>query len=142
MDLQSKFEELCRNSLSKGIKLDVDVLVDLIIQQANHRNYLCLVVDGINECSDPCGLLMAFEKILVSTKGVQLVISSINEKGIEQSVLRMPKIHNMKISPKKVESDVSVLVQFALVEHPRLKELPQNLKSEIREKLTKGAEGM
>ncbi len=141
-DLKSKFEELAKKSLSKSVKLDVDVLVDLIIQQAKYRKQLCIAIDGVNESSDPCGLLMAFERILNSTTGVKLLISSINEKGIEQSVLRMPKIYDITVSPQKVESDVSVLVHTALERHTRLKELPQSLKDEVATRLTDGAEGM
>ena len=142
LELKSKFAEVTKKSLSKSIKLDVDLYVSLIIQQAEYRGGLRIVIDGINECSNPSELLNALERILSSTNGVQLLISSINEKGIEQSVMQMPRMYDITVSPQKVESDVNKMVHRALETHTRLKELPQDLKDEINTRLTDGAEGM
>ena len=142
MEVKSKYEELAKKSLSKTVRLETDVLVSLITQQAKHRKHLCIAIDGINECRDPCEVLTALEKILKSNTNIQLLISSINEKGIEQSVSRMPKVYDLTVSPQKVESDVCILVHNALERHTRLKELPRSLKSEITTRLTDGAEGM
>ncbi|KAL9609937.1 MAG: hypothetical protein Q9167_005333 [Letrouitia subvulpina] len=141
-EIRAKHATASKKSSSKPAKLDVDDLVDLIIRQARYRQRLHLVIDGINECSDPYNLLQALEKILISASGVQLLISSINEKGIEKCVNHMPKTYEVTILPKNIRHDVSLLVYSALENHPRLRALPQDLKSDISVKLTNGAEGM
>ena len=142
LELKSKYADLSRKTFSKIAKLDVDVLVGLIVQQAKYREHLYIVVDGVNECSDPSGLVKAFESILNSATGVQLLISSINEKKIQQLLLLMPKIYEVTASSEMIKSDVSLLVHSALETHPRLKELPQTLRGDIATRLTYEAEGM
>ncbi|KAL9046164.1 MAG: hypothetical protein Q9214_000932 [Letrouitia sp. 1 TL-2023] len=141
-EIRAKYATSSKKSSSKPAKLDVGDLVDLIIRQAQCRQRLHLVIDGINECSDPYNLLQAFEKILTSASGVQLLISSINEKGIEKSIDHMPKTYEVTISPKNIRHDINLLVYSALETHPRLRALPLDLKSDISVKLTDGAEGM
>lgn len=141
-EIRAKYATSSKKSSSKPAKLDVDDLVDLIIRQAQYRQRLHLVIDGINECSDPYNLLQSFEKILKSASGVQLLISSINEKGIEKSIDHMPKTYEVTISPKNIRHDINLLVYSALETHPRLRALPLDLKSDVSFKLTDGAEGM
>lgn len=124
LQLKSKYADLSSQPFSKSAKLDVDVLVGLIRQQVKRRKHLYIIVDGINECYDPSGLLEALQSILKSVSGIQLLVSSINEKKIHQSMLRMPKFHEVTLSPSVVESDVRILVHSALETRPRLKELP------------------
>ena len=123
-------------------QLETDALVGLIARQAQNRRRLHLVVDGVNECSDSYGLLSALEKLLKSANGVQLLISSINEKGIEQSVDRMPKSFQVTISARDIRHDISTLVSSTLKNHPRLSVLPPDLKADITTELTDGAQGM
>ena len=141
-ELMSKYMELSSKSVSKGVKLDDDVLVELVTKQAKLREHLHIVIDGVNECSDPGELLKAFTKILNSVKGVQLLISSINEKKIRQSLSQMPKLYEVTASPRLIRSDIFLLVHSALKTQPRLEELPQSMKDEIATRLTHGAEGM
>ena len=141
-EARAKYAELSKQALSKTARLDADVLVDLIIKQARQRGHLFIVVDGINECSDPQGVLEYFERILKGAPRVQLLVSSIYEKGIENSMNRMPRPFDMIISPKTINDDVRLHVKSALTTHPRLRQLPQSLKDEIVLKLTNGAAGM
>ena len=141
-EARAKYVESSRKHSSRPPQLDVGDLVKLIIRQAQNRKHLRLVIDGINECNDPNGLLETLEQISKSARGVQILISSINEKGIEKNVTCMPDFHGITISPKDIRDDVGVLVHSTLSSHVRLKALPQALKDDIVNKLTKGAEGM
>ena len=122
--------------------MDVDDLINLIIEQATHRGRLCIVIDGINECSDSQGLLEALKTILTSTSGVQLLVASINERNIEQQMRSMPKLYELTVSAEKIGGDISLLVYSALETNPRLQSLPQGLKDDVVVRLTKGADGM
>lgn len=127
---------------SKPPRLDVDALVDLIIRQAQYHKHLYIALNGVNEYSDPYGLLQALKRILTSATGVRLLMSSINEKGIERSIACMPKTYKVTIAPTNIQYDVRLFVSSALETHPRLKALPQGLKDDIGVKLTNGAQGM
>ena len=140
--IRVKYADTKSRPTSQSARLDVDALVDLIIRQAQLRRQLYIVIDAINECYDPCSLLQAIEKILSSATGVQVLVSSINERGIERIMHQMPKTYEVTISPEDIRDDVSVLVNSALTTHPRLKALPQALKDDIGVKLTDGARGM
>lgn len=138
---RAKYLELSARSKFKPTRLDVDALVELIIQHARYRKRLCIVLDGINECNDPYELLQALGKILTATS-VQLLVSSMNERGIERSIARMPKVYHITVSPQSIRPDVNLLVHSALETHARLKALPRELKKDIIIKLTDRAEGM
>lgn len=140
--IRAKYAGRSGRPTSKPPRLDVDALVDLIIRQAQYRKHLYIALDGVNECSDPCGLLQALKRILTSATGVRLLMSSINEKGIERSIACMPKTFEVTIAPTNIQCDVRLFVSSALETHPRLKALPQGLKDDIGVKLTNGAQGM
>ena len=141
-EVRTKHADTTTRSTSQSARLGVDVLVDLIIRQAQHRKQLYIVIDAINESNDPCSLLQALDKILKSASGVQLLVSSINEKGIERIIDQMGKTFEVTISPNDIREDVGLLVDSALTTHPRLMALPETLKDDISKRLTDGAEGM
>ena len=141
-EVRAEYADASKRSTSKPLRLDVKALIKYIIRQAQYRSQLYLVVDGINECSEPINLLQALQEILQSTSRVKLLASSINEKGIDQAMAGMPNIYGVTISPRSIRHDVSLLVSSALENHSRLKALPQELKGEVHMKLTNGAEGM
>ena len=141
-EARAKFTDSSRKYSSKPPQLDVEDLVNLIVRQAGYLNNLLIIIDGVNESSSPVDLLEALKEILSAAAGVQLLISSINEKGIENSMKSMPNICEITISPGDIRNDVSLIIYSALRTHPRLKKLPQDLKDDVIMKLTNGAKGM
>ena len=141
-EIRSKFAEISAKSTSKPARLGVEALVDLLVRQAQSRKGIYVAIDAVNECSDPFELLHALSRILKSTTGVQLLISSIHEKGIGKAIDSIPSSYEITVSPKDIRSDVNLLVYSALENNPRLKVLPQDLKDDIGVNLTDRAEGM
>ena len=141
-ELISKFEDLSKDRVGKPKSLETNVLVDLLIKQAESRGKLYIIVDGVNECSDPFELLEGLQRILGSTACIRILVSSINEKGIESSLKEMPNLIEKTLLPGDVEDDIGLLVQSTLDSHRRLRQLSPDLKEDITSALSSGAQGM
>ena len=141
-ELVSKYEDLSKDRVGKPKSLETRVLVDLLIKQAESRGKLHVIVDGVNECSDPFELLEGLQRILESTACVRILLSSINEKGIESSLKEMPNLTEKTLLPRDVEDDIGLLVQSTLESHRRLRQLSADLKEDITSALSSGAQGM
>ena len=136
------YENLSKDRLGKPKKLETQVLVDLLIKQAESRGKLYMIVDGVNECSDPFELLEGLQTILNSTARIRILLSSINDKGIESSLKEMPNLIEKPMLPGDVGHDIALLVQFTLESHRRLRQLSPDLKEDIASTLSSGAQGM
>ena len=112
------------------------------MKQAKSRGKLYIIVDGMNECSDPFELLDGLRRILDSTACIRVLLSSINEKDIESSLKEMPNLIEKSILPGDVEHDIGLLVQSTLESHRRLGQLSLDLKEDIASALSSGAQGM
>ena len=128
--------------VGKSKSLETNALVDLLIKQAESRGKLYIIVDGVNECSDPFELLEGLRRILGSTACIRILVSSINEKGIESSLKEMPNLIEKTLLPGDVENDISLLVQSTLESHRRLRQLSADLKEDIASALSSAAQGM
>ena len=141
-ELVSKYEDLSKDRVGKSQSLESHVLVDFLIKQVESRGKLYIIVDGVNECSDPFELLEGLQRILDSTACVRILLSSINEKGIESSLKEMPNLIEKTLLPGDVEDDIGLLVQSTLESHQRLRQLSADLKEDITFALSSGAQGM
>ena len=136
------YEDLSKDRVGKPRSLETHVLVDLLIKRAKSREKLYIIIDGVNECSDPFELLDGLQRVLDSTACIRILLSSINEKGIESSLKEMPNLIEKSILPGDVEHDIGLLVQSTLVSHRRLGQLSPDLKEDIASALSNGAQGM
>ncbi len=136
------YEDLSKDRVSIPKSLETHVLVDLLIKQAKSRGKLYIIIDGVNECSDPFELLEGLQRILDSAACIRILLSSINEKGIESSLKEMPNLIAKAVLPGDVEHDIGLLVQSTLESHRRLKQLSPKLKENIASALGSGAQGM
>ena len=136
------YEDLSKDRFGKPKSLETHVLVDLLIKQAESRGKLYIIVDGVNECSDPFKFLDGLQRILDSTACIRVLLSSINEKGIESSLKDMPNLVEKSILPGDVGPDIGLLVQSTLESHRRLGQLSPDLKKDIASALSSGAQGM
>ena len=141
-ELVSMYEDLSKDRVGKPRSLETHVLVDLLIKRAKSRGKLYIIIDGVNECSDPFELLDGLQRVLGSTACIRVLLSSINEKGIESSLKEMPNLIEKSILPGDVEHDIGLLVQSTLESHRRLGQLSPDLKEEIASALSSGAQGM
>ena len=80
-ELVSKYEDLSKDTVGKPESLETRTLVDLLIKQAVSRGKLYIIVDGVNECSDPFELLEGLQRVLGSTACIRILVSSINERA-------------------------------------------------------------
>ncbi|KAL9101489.1 MAG: hypothetical protein Q9163_003260 [Psora crenata] len=141
-DIESMYVSSSTESMGKPGRLEVDVLTDLITKRARDKGGIYILIDGINECSKPEELLYALKAISTSASGVRIFLSSINEKGIEQHLQGMPGLRVETLRPDDIREDIGLSVEATIQSHPRLKQLPPNLKHDIAKALAKGAEGM
>lgn len=73
---------------------------------------------------------------------IQICISSINERGIEEHMLKMPALKIETLNHQTMRHDVDLLVRASIADHHRLRQHSPQLKEEIVWTLTRGAQGM
>ena len=133
---------MSKTSLSSAGALDACVLRDFLVEQAASLGGITIVVDGVNECSDEEELLTEISVLMQTATGVRLLIFSINEKGISEKMRSLPNPTFVTMSPKDVRYDINLLVELSLKSQTRLRALPEDVKQEVAERLTDGADGM
>ena len=140
-ELESLYDTTPKATLGKPSRLDMNTLVRLLVEQGKNRQNLYILIDGVNECGEPLEILQALKVISTSTR-VSILVSSINEKGIEVSMRDMSNLSIETLHPEDIGKDIALLVHSSLESHRKLKQLSPQLKKDITLALTNGAEGM
>ena len=141
-ELESLYVTSRGKAMGRPTQLETAVLTDLITKHVQHKDRAYFLIDGINECGSPGELLNALKTIQTSTNNVRIFLSSINENDIAEHLRAMSNLHVETLSPTDIRGDVALLVDSSLKSHPRLIQLPPNLKDDIAQTLTVRAEGM
>ena len=141
-DLLAHYNTLCAQTNNRPPRPEKKILVNAMCKRAGSENPTYLLIDGLNECGDPTEILEALVSVTEACSNVRILISSINEKGIEEQLERFPKVHIETLSPRSMKHDIHLLISSSLETSPRLKRLPANLKSDVEYALTHGAQGM
>lgn len=139
--VEAWYDQKLKTTSAPLSKLDTYKLVEFIIEQTLHRKTF-IFIDGINECDDPFDVLKHLETIARSSSLIRIFLSSINEKGIDTYIQKMPNPYTLTLEHKDINSDVRLLVQASLDSHPRLCHHTPALKAEVTFALTEGAQGM
>ena len=82
--------------------------------QAKSYGHLFILIDGINECSDPEELLSSMEAIASSTYPIRIFLSGIDEKGIRPRLSSFPGLIMQSLRPKSLKPEISLHVQSTL----------------------------
>lgn len=137
------YDEKTTQGVGKPQKPEPGRLVELILQQVNDDRQTLIFLDAVNECGDPYKILSYIEALIIAP-GVQIKIclSSINERGIEECLVKTPNLARITLDQEEMRSDIDMLVRDSLEHHPRLMRHPHQLKEDITRALARGAQGM
>ena len=143
-DLLAQYNALCAQTNDRPTRPEKQTLVNAMCQRAGSENPTYFLIDGLNECGDPTEILEALQSVTETCSNVRILISSINEKGIEEQLERFPKVHIETLSPRSanMRHDIHLLISSSLNTSSRLKRLPADLKADVEYALTHGAQGM
>ena len=137
------YDENTTQGFTKPQRLEPERLVDLILEQANDDHQTLIFLDAVNECGDPYKILSYIEALVMAPGArIQVCLSSINERGIEDHLLKIPNLATITLDQQEMKSDIDILLRTSLENHPRLRRHSHQLKEEIILGLTKGAQGM
>lgn len=137
------YDDKVSQNFGKIPRLGTGELVDLIFQMTNDDHQTFIFLDALNECGDPYVALSCIESLLAFPRArIKICLSSINERGIVDYLLRMPNLLTKTLNQGEMRNDIDVLVRASLEEHPRLSQHSAQLKDEIIWALTRGAQGM
>ena len=114
----------------------------MIAEGIKGRDRSFILIDAVNECIDPHEILGHLVHISKICKNVYIFISSINEKGIEECLQRMPRLVVRTLHPRDIENDINMVIKANLEHHTRLRQHSPEIKAEITAALTRGAQGM
>ena len=142
-ELESRFDEyMSKQGAVTARRLELNDSTLLLLKQVESKEKTYIIIDGINECSDPIELLQALKTITKSSTCVRIMLSSINEKDIESCLSEMPNLSMKTLNSPDIEKDVNLLVHSSLSSHPRLRQLSPSLKDDIASAMGSGAQGM
>lgn len=141
MQCESLFDNPSIAGMGNPGRIDVNTLIRMLVEQSKYREELYILIDGVNESTEPSEILQALKTISASPHA-RILISSIDEKGIRSSIREICNLNIETLRPEDVHEDISLLVHSSLKSHPRLKQLSPQLKEDVVLALTSGAEGM
>lgn len=103
--LESLYDERLGSRTGKPIRLTVDHLINLVIELDQCLERVHILVDAVNESGNWYNISQSFESITKSLSdqaALHLFISSINEKGIDRSMQKLPNIIIETLSPRDI----------------------------------------
>ena len=105
-------------------------------------SHVYLLIDALDECTDREDLLQVITE-LDSWKldKLHILVTSRRENDIEEA-LQPLVMCQICIQSALVDADIRVHILERLSNDPKLKKWPVNIREEIKDTLTKGAEGM
>ncbi|MCJ1383613.1 hypothetical protein MMC17_006727 [Xylographa soralifera] len=154
--LGSMLAQLCKPTSSVYAKIEVrhdsdrdrkftaDELTDLLIEVVQEEGSVYIFLDAVNECGDPVQILSYMRRLSAHylKNTVHILLSSINEGGIDDCIEGFPCWTVATLLPRDMSDDIELLVWASIDKSPRLRKHSKELKEEIAETLTQGAQGM
>lgn len=123
---------------------DAKQLAEMLIDHLCEAQDVYILIDGINECTDPDSILLSLQSIVQSCENlaIHVFVSSIDEKGIGACMETFPDLTTFKLRPSHLDTDIGLLIQASLDSNPRLRRHSSQLKLDIQWALVDGAHGM
>ena len=101
-----------------------------------------LVIDAVDECvevEDMCDLILM---LVEPDHGINIIAASRPKRSIEQAFQPIPASNRVSIQSAFVDEDIKLHVHQIMSKDKKMKLLPNDIKQEIEEALSKGARGM
>ncbi|MCJ1437034.1 hypothetical protein MMC27_006419 [Xylographa pallens] len=133
-----------RHELQRNTRFTADELTDLLLEVVQQEKSIYILLDAVNECEDPVKIISYMRRLSAHhpKNTVHILLSSINERGIEDCIESFPRWTVVTLLPSDMSDDIELLVQASVDGNPRLRKHSKELKEEIIETLTQGAQGM
>lgn len=126
----------------KKWKASIGDLLALFQLSLNFFGSIFLVLDALDECKSNERLLDLIEKITkMQGDKLNLLVTSRTEKDIKRRMEGLDAV-SIHLQGAMIESDIRTYVEQTLKTDPRLNKWNEGLKSEIRDVLLEGAQGM
>ena len=135
---------MSRYSSAESRRFTADEIVDLLLEQVQQEGSIYIFLDAVNECEDPAKILKYLRRLSAChfNSAAHIFLSSINEKGIDDCVESFSLWSVATLLPGDMSDDIELLVLASIEENPRLHKHSKELRDEIAQALTKGAQGM
>ncbi|KAH0533900.1 hypothetical protein FGG08_007482, partial [Glutinoglossum americanum] len=151
VDLPEKLKELykrCNDGKQEAAIHDLKSALALFAE-TKELDDIFIVTDALDEC--PKNKEKEFREELLelitevkdwSTSNIHLLVTSRLEPDIEEALTPLLTARAISIQGSQVESDIKLHISSQLKTDPKLKQWPSEVKTEIEEALTAGANGM
>jgi hypothetical protein len=149
-DMPGSIKNLYDKTCSHGSKSPgIDDLTAMLTLYANCEDVedLYIVLDAIDECSLKDGkraeLLEWLDQLTqkLSPK-LHLCISGRPEQDICETLCSFPRLTDIKMEESKIGADIETYLRYELSRRPKFTRLPAELREEMQDALTRGAQGM
>ena len=118
----------------------VEELNRLLSTLISHFDQVAVVVDGIDECDDRSGVVMALSRLSSTQPQTRMLLSSRHDQALKQ---HLSNFEQLSIAAKNDDLKLYVSAEIAQrTEKGSLKIKSTALKDEILERLVNGADGM
>ncbi|MCJ1393371.1 hypothetical protein MMC18_006244 [Xylographa bjoerkii] len=133
-----------RHNSSRNRRFVADELIDLLLEIVQQDRSVYIFLDAVNECGDPVEVLNYMRRLSAHRlkNTVHIFLSSINEGGIDDCIESFPCWSAATLLPRDMSDDIELLVRASIETNPRLRKHSKELKEEIANALTQGAQGM
>jgi hypothetical protein len=127
----------------KGERPSLQNFIDLLVEIVESSNRLCrtyIIIDALDECTEREGLLTGLVELhSLSNLRLNILVTSRKDYDIMRAFSVLP---TLPIGESDIAADVELYVMAEIKKHPRLKGMPDPVKSRIKLALVQGAHGM
>ncbi|KAJ5614448.1 hypothetical protein N7528_008102 [Penicillium herquei] len=135
-NVRSLYDSIPKSQAHKR-PVDIAVLEDAIIQYASGQTQVVIFIDAINESHDPRHIESSLMRLAGLATNIRVLVTT-------TSTMVGPKDSNaemLNISADMMSNDIQAYIDYRIESEDTTRGLKSELKSEIREKLLKDADG-
>ncbi|KAI1314158.1 hypothetical protein F5Y03DRAFT_389634 [Xylaria venustula] len=140
--IRTELKVRCREARSHGSDLSLETCKEQLLESVNLYSQTTLVLDALDEC-DPNlrGQILEVVEYLISRSenGLKVFISSRPDRDIKDRFLKTP---NIEVQATDNEEDIDKFVREKIVQHGNWRNMSQDLRDSIVEKLHAKSQGM
>lgn len=136
--IQDLYDRFLDKNTCAARKPSLEELVPLLPALVGEFDRIYIVIDGLDECLERQSLLEALVG-LDSNSRTHLLVTSREEVDIKRKFNEKPAVC---IQDDNVARDVEIYVKSEIEKQPKLKRLPDELKTKVIRELVKGAHSM
>lgn len=119
--------------------IELDKLVSILFQHiSNHIGEVYILVDALNETSEGHDFMLILSTWMKRCKNIRTVITTTTR--VTPSLDNMP-IETIEVVPDTIKADIALFITQAITTRRTLLQLDDKLKDDIRDTLTRNADG-